>query len=106
MIAEDQVDEIIAWLRVDHWSKAKRLAVCLWCSTPRATMCALGLCRRDYLCYRRVCRDLGLPTDPKAQIGLIMAAGGPVEMVERVERGVALSRGHLKELAACDSKIL
>jgi hypothetical protein len=99
LITEEQCDEIVAWLKTDHWSKAKRLDGCLWCSTTTVPMRALGLCRRDYVRYRRMCVDLGLPTSPRAQIGLVMAAGGLVAMVERVERGVALAVEHLIEIS-------
>ena len=81
LVTEDQTEEIIEWLKTDHWSKAKRVDRCLWCSTTTAPMHALGLCRRDYLRYRRMCRNFGLPTHPKDQIGLVMAVGGPVTMI-------------------------
>lgn len=99
LITEEQNDKIIAWLRTDHWSKAKRLDGCLWCSTTSAPMHALGLCRKDYRRYRRVCRALGLPTSPQAQIGAVMAIGGPAGMVDRIERGLALAMENLTEIA-------
>lgn len=100
LILEDQAEEIIAWLRVDHWSKAKRLDGCVWCSTTAVPMHALGLCRRDYLRYRRVCRGLGIPLSLKAQAELVAATGGSVELVKRLGRGLALARESLVEIAA------
>lgn len=102
LITEDQTEEIIDWLKTDHWSKAKRLDGCLWCSTDTAPMHALGLCRRDYVRYRATCRRLGLPIRPKDQVALVMAIGCPVKMLERIERGIALDAEHLDEIAAFD----
>jgi hypothetical protein len=102
LITEEQAEEIIEWLKTDHWSKAKRLDACLWCSTTAEPMHALGLCRHDYLRYRRMCRTLGLPLKPQDQIGLVMAAGGSIKMLDRLERKVALAAEHLAELAAVD----
>lgn len=102
LVTEDQTEEIINWLKTDHWSKAKRVDGCLWCSTDTAPHTALGLCRRCYLRYRVTCRHLGLPMKPKDQIGLVMAAGGAATMIDRIERGLALGADHLAEIAAFD----
>lgn len=98
LVTEDQAEAVIQWLRGDHWSKAKRLDSCLWCGTDNAPMRALGLCQRDYLRYRRVCRSLKLPTSPRAQLEFVMAIGGPLDMIDLVERGLALDVDQLAEI--------
>ena len=99
LISEEQADNIIVWLRSDHWSKAKLLDGCLWCGTALVPMHALGLCRRDYVLYRKKCQELSIPARPRDQIGMVMIVGGPIQMIERIERGIALSRANLDEIS-------
>lgn len=66
LITEEQVEEILEWLKHDYWSKAHRLYCCRRCTTDRRTHYGAGLCERCYFKYRRSLERRGLPTSIQA----------------------------------------
>jgi hypothetical protein len=61
LICEDQVEELIAWLRQDYWVKRHRLYNCGWCGSLSRIHYAQGLCGRCYQRYVRRLYRAGLP---------------------------------------------
>jgi len=62
LITEDQVEEIVEWLKHDYWAKQHRLYCCMHCTTEHRAHYGLGLCERCYARYRRRLVKLNLPT--------------------------------------------
>jgi len=79
LITDDQIDEIIEWLRHDFWCKCKHLYACLWCSGQRRPHRAMGLCESCFWKHRKLCLVLRVPSGVKRQ----------KEMVDRL-RGLEL----------------
>jgi len=108
IITEEQVDEMVEWLKHDYWDKDQHLYCCLGCQTEKRTAFGLGLCGRCYWRYRRLCVRLDVPTSPKGQRELLSR----IEVLEgdktaahdrfldeigtQLERGRALTRRHLE----------
>jgi hypothetical protein len=65
LICEDQVDELLAWLRQDYWGKRHRLYRCSWCGVEHRRHHAQGLCRRCYQRYAQRLWRAGLPIGRK-----------------------------------------
>lgn len=63
IITEEQVQDILEWLKHDYWSKSKRLYCCAGCQTEKRPHRCLGLCQPCYFRYRRRLEGLGIPTD-------------------------------------------
>ena len=59
LITDDQMAEVVEWLRDDYWSKKLRLYCCVECGTDRKPHHRLGLCGRCYHRTRRVCTRFG-----------------------------------------------
>lgn len=55
LIYEEQVDDLMEWLKKDCWAKSSRLYCCAWCSTESRPHKAVGLCVR---CYARWAKRL------------------------------------------------
>lgn len=99
LITEEQVEEILEWLKHDYWSKPHRLYCCRRCTASRAPHYGAGLCRRCYYRYRRVLIRRGLPTSSKALMAKVKSldigkSGNHGTFLDKVmkdlERGVSL----------------
>lgn len=62
LIYEEQLEELVEWLKQDYWNGHHRLYGCLWCDTGARPHYALGLCKRCYQCYVQKLRRKGLPS--------------------------------------------
>jgi hypothetical protein len=70
LITDDQLDEMLDWLKHDYWSKAKRLYACSWCSASNRPHEGLGLCCSCFWKHLKLCKRLGVPTGIESQLGL------------------------------------
>jgi hypothetical protein len=104
LITEEQVEEILEWLKHDYWSKVHRLYCCRRCTTDSAPHYGAGLCERCYFRYRRDLERRGLPTSTRAlkakirslDIGKSGEHGTFLDKVVRdLERGVSLDDASL-----------
>lgn len=106
IVTEDQMLDLVGWLKHDYWDKDLRLYCCLECQTESAPPAGLGLCGRCYHQYRRLCLRLGLPTTQAAQSDLLTQVADEVdekfveEVSSQIARHRALGRRYLKRLAA------
>lgn len=62
LIYEDQVEELLDWLKGDCWSKRLRLYRCQWCGSTDRPHKGVGLCGRCYARWGKRLRRVGLPT--------------------------------------------
>lgn len=105
MISDEQIAELLQWLQTDYWAKVTRSYACGWCGTTDQAHQALGLCRRCYHRYRVAARSVGLwrLTHPEL-IDLVKQLAPEGDPLRRalvdLQRGAALRRPHLIELAA------
>lgn len=53
MISEEQIVDLLTWLKNDYWSKKLHLHACVWCGSNQRRHRGLGLCSR---CYNRVAK--------------------------------------------------
>jgi len=110
LITEEQVEDILEWLKHDFWSKAKKLYGCQWCATTTRPHVGRGLCSR---CYRRhiyLCEQLGLPVSGLKQMSILrkaqrqdcanLEAHGRFihEAMARLQTGLALDESQLERL--------
>ena len=104
LIYEEQLEELVAWLRNDYWDGRHRLYGCLWCDTDRRPHHAVGLCRRCYQTYVQRLRRGGLPQSSSGLLGVVQrisrskSAGFLVEAETRLVRGRALAESVLAQL--------
>lgn len=61
LVYEEQLEEIIQWLKTDYWCKKHRLYNCLWCGTEVREHFSNGLCKRCYDKYVKRVKRAGLP---------------------------------------------
>lgn len=93
LIYEEQLDELVAWLKTDYWSGHHRLYGCLWCDTDCRSHYALGLCRR---CYQRYAQRLyrgGFPTSNSDLLQVVRENLKLVNAVFLVDVETQLARG-------------
>lgn len=88
IVYEDQLLDIVAWLKKDYWSKKHNLYVCLWCTTESMPHWSQGLCKRCYDCYAKRLQRLGLPLNPLDLLGVLDNLSDKAR--NRLERGLAL----------------
>lgn len=105
MISDEQVTELLTWLKSDYWSKPTRSYACLWCGTTQENHRSLGLCETCYHQYRTAARTLGIWTLTKSElqelIKSVATEGDPLRRaLVDLQRGAALRRPHLIELVA------
>jgi hypothetical protein len=98
LVTDEQLEEIVLWLRHDYWCVRHRLHFCLWCGTREHASYAAGLCGPCYFQYRRLCLRLGLPTTLEAQRELVTERT-VAAVVQNLISGRALSMGQLGQLA-------
>lgn len=108
LLSDDQVDEILEWLKHDYWDPKHRLYVCLWCRSAGRPHRAVGLCSRCYYRHRNRCVQLGLPTTMQLSlVATIRASEGDIsgshakfldEVSRKLVRGCALSGEQLEWL--------
>lgn len=109
LITDDQLDEIVEWLKHDFWSKTKHLYSCAWCSSEKRPHRSLGLCTSCFWIYRDECLALEVPAGVHQQRELVAYLRGLTLAIEerkflervrwRLERGLALERGQLEWLS-------
>lgn len=61
LVTEDQVEQLVAWLKQDYWCSKLRLYGCVRCGTVTQPPCGFGACQRCYYVLRRRAHRLGLP---------------------------------------------
>lgn len=71
LITEEQLEEIVAWLGLDYWSKPHRLYKCLWCHTRTEHHRAYGLCDVCYPKYERWIASLKIKRNLESVKGYI-----------------------------------
>lgn len=111
IVTEDQLEELVAWLAHDYWSKRLRRYACSWCATETRSAKAAGLCVRCYHKHRRLCVKLGLPTTVSEQLAIVrriacserdnagISSRVRREAVTRLEAGLALTEADLDWVA-------
>lgn len=109
LIYEEQLEELVAWLKTDYWNIRHRLYGCLWCDTHRKPHHGLGLCVR---CYRRYAQRLhrgGLPPECQELLEIVKKhmqksdAEFLAEAEARLTRGRALAESVLVQLIECEA---
>lgn len=107
LITEEQMEEIVEWLKHDYWASVHHLYCCLHCNTDRRPHYSLGLCTRCYSKYRRSLVKCNLPTTNEKLIRHVesMEVGDSEKCVKfldkilkTLDRGLALNREELKWL--------
>lgn len=109
LISDEQLEDILEWLKHDYWCSQKRLYACVWCTGEAKRHYALGLCNACYFRYRRFCDDLDVPHCCKKMRKLVAAlrkalpAEGPhatlLENLEKMlKRGIAPPPAYLEWL--------
>ena len=109
LVTDDQLDEIVEWLRHDFWCKSKHLYSCLWCSGEKRRHEGLGLCVSCFWKHLKLCLALGVPSGVKQQKELVAwlrtleLRTEERKFLERVTwrlgKGLALERGQLEWLS-------
>jgi len=109
LITDDQVDELIEWLKHDFWCKSKHLYACGWCSGIKRPHYRAGLCGSCYWKYRGACLALGMPCGVQQQREFAVRLRGqdikPEERkflekaIWRLSKGQALEQSRLEWLA-------
>lgn len=115
LLTDEQVEDILEWLKHDFWSKALRLYVCVWCGGKEHPHKGGGLCSRCYWQHRRLCEVLDLPSSLEAQLELVTRAlrapgwqARERELLEaaraRLGNGKYLVRGQLLWVKKCSRR--
>jgi len=73
LIYEEQLEEILNWLRNDYWCKKHGLYNCLWCTTEKRPHMSHGLCQRCFPCYEKRLFRAGLPINPQKLMGVLQS---------------------------------
>jgi len=89
LIYEEQVDDILQWLRTDYWAKKHRLYNCVWCGSNVRPHRSVGLCARCYPKYAQRLIRAGLPVSASKLLGVIRS--WKMKSLEKAE--LELSRG-------------
>lgn len=103
LIYEEQLEELVQWLKTDYWNIQHRLYGCLWCDTTSRPHYAMGLCQRCYNRYVQRLRRTGLPAACAALLEVARGnqdlLGDLVAEIEReLQRGRALRERLLAQL--------
>lgn len=110
LITDEQLEDIVEWLKHDFWSKAKKLYGCQWCTTTNRTHKGAGLCQRCYFRHIYLCKQLGIPSSLSGQMALLrkaksldcanLEAHGTFirRAMARLQSGLALSEENLERL--------
>lgn len=110
LVTEEQLRDILEWLKHDFWSKSKKLYGCQWCTTTTRPHVGRGLCSRCYYRHIYLCERLGLPVSGLKQIALLrkalrqdcanLEAHGTFiqEAMARLQSGLALSENDLERV--------
>jgi hypothetical protein len=110
LLTDEQVEDILEWLKHDFWSKPLRLYACIWCGTKARPHKGGGLCGPCYFQHRRRCGALGIPQSVRALAQWAAKAARLLTWVEdekdfllaaksRLEHGKSLSREQLDIVA-------
>jgi hypothetical protein len=109
LIYEEQLEEMVSWLKTDYWNGRHRLYGCLWCDTDRRPHYAVGLCQK---CYQRYVQRLHRGGLPLSNAGLLkvvqknlrsMNAAFLAEAEAQLARGRALAESVLVQLLSCEA---
>lgn len=73
IITEDQLWELVEWLKHDYWCIKYRRYNCSWCTTDVRAHYSLGLCKRCFFTYYKRLERAGLPTNRKHLLKLVNA---------------------------------
>lgn len=92
LISEEQMEDIVYWLRKDYWSKKHRLYTCLWCGQEEQPHYSNGLCQRCFEKYRKRLKRSGLPVQTKKLLAYVRKLGGMEEAEKALLRGRAVSQ--------------
>jgi len=84
LIQDEQVEELIGWLRVDYWAGSVHAYRCLWCERSHRLHRGRGLC---YKCYRRYCKRVARAGWPIRAVDMLARVR---ELIERDPKNVAL----------------
>lgn len=95
LIYEEQLEELVQWLKKDYWNIRHRLYGCLWCDTETRAHYALGLCQKCYIRYTQRLHRGQLPLqceDLLEAVRLRFESGTRLlqEIEKRLGRGQAL----------------
>jgi hypothetical protein len=61
MITDDQLWEMLDWLKTDYWCKKHHLYACIWCGAKKRAHRAYGLCDGCFWKYAKSLGRLDLP---------------------------------------------
>lgn len=101
ILTDDQVEDMVAWLKHDYWDKDRGLYGCVWCTTSQGRPKGLGLCSSCYYRWRRCCDRGGVPAVLSELTSLLEGWGYPFEdALVRLRKGIALTQGQLQEVIA------
>jgi len=103
LIYDEQMDELIAWLKSGYWSDTHRLYGCGWCGTEKRDHRALGLCSRCYQRYAHRLYRAGLPLACRDLLVSIRTPGRvpphvAKEAEKRLSRGRAMDENTLAKI--------
>jgi len=95
LIYEEQLEELVQWLKTDYWSGYHRLYGCLWCDTQDRPHYELGLCQRCYQRFaQRLCRR-DLPLARQSLLELVRAHPSILGEAVTAEVETQLDRGRV-----------
>lgn len=96
LIAPEQVDEMVAWLKNDYWSQKTKLYACTRCGTDSNPHYMHGLCYRCFRFIRYRLEKAGLSAVPQKLLDVTLQ----LEQTDAVIRSIAaLERGQLPQWA-------
>ena len=97
LVSEEQIEEILEWLKHDYWTVEHRLYCCRLCTSEKKPHYGLGLCRKCYWRYRRNLKKRGLPTTVEGLAAKVSGLGNSREcgnfldrINECIRRGISL----------------
>ena len=108
LIYEEQLEELVQWLKTDYWNKRHRLYGCLWCNTESRAHYSLGLCRRCYNQYVQRLHRGGLPQSCQDLLEVVRRSLKTLKAVfldkaeRQLARGRALPQAVLAQLLQCE----
>lgn len=71
LITGEQLEELVAWLSHDYWSKPLKLYGCISCGTSQEDHYSFGCCLRCFKKLRRIAANYGLPFTAKALLDFL-----------------------------------
>lgn len=101
LIYEDQLTELVAWLKRGYWCRKFHLYSCIWCTTEGMPHRALGLCKKCYQSYVAYNKRHKLPTQIKILLTTVKSRSIDVTelSVSNMQRGMAPTRCDLRKVA-------